>query len=70
MMLDLMNLPVGSIVRLKNGAIVRVIENAEDGMWITGEYLYPDENPGTAESIEMIFGESIAELVPPGTEAD
>jgi hypothetical protein len=64
MILELALLEVGTVVRLKDGAIVRITENPGDGMWVTGEYLENAEEPGSVGTEDMIFGETILELVP------
>lgn len=64
MILELASLEVGAIVRLKDGAIVRITENPRDGMWLTGKYLEHAAEPELVGSEDMIFGETILELMP------
>lgn len=58
-MLNLLDIAPGQVIRLKDGTIVEVVENAGDGMWLNARFPSGDE--------DLVFCEDIAGLEEPQT---
>ena len=57
-------LPVGSKVKLYNGAVFEVTGNPRDGAWLLGHYVsYPDDPSRVGKGEEMLFFMDVESLV-------
>jgi hypothetical protein len=55
------DLAKGTKVKLSNGAIVEVVENANDGGWLFGRYLEHEDEPDMVGSEDWIFFGDVSE---------
>lgn len=62
-MIDLRALKVGSIVRLKTGGTGEVVDNPDDGFWVTLRHLTAPDDPSLVGTEENTFAEAIDRLV-------
>jgi hypothetical protein len=51
-------------VKLSNGAIVEVVENANDGGWLFGRYLEHPDDPDMVGEEEWVFFGDVSEELP------
>lgn len=61
-MINVMELEPGTKVRLVDDAVVEVVSNPRDGVWVQVRYLTAPEEPDKVGTEELIFAESLAEL--------
>lgn len=59
----LQDLPVGSKVRLRNGAIAEVTENPRDGGWIFIRFVEHPEDPSRTGEDDMAFCDDVVAVV-------
>ncbi|ARP96840.1 hypothetical protein [Bordetella genomosp. 13] len=63
---NLVDLQPGARVRLADGAIAEVIENPQDGIWITCRYLSHPTEPGlVGDAEQQIFATDIEAYADP-----
>jgi hypothetical protein len=55
-------LPPGTQIVLVDGAIVEIVSNPMDGVWVVARYLSSPSDPSVVGSEEMIFAQDIAEI--------
>ena len=53
--LDLVAIPEGARVKLRDGEIAEVVDNPRDGMWILLRFLEAPDNPGRVGTEELVF---------------
>jgi hypothetical protein len=58
------DLASGTKVKLSNGAIVEVVENANDGGWLFGRYLEHPDDPDMVGEEEWVFFGDVSEELP------
>lgn len=67
---NLIELEPGQRVRLRDGAVVDVVSNPRDGVWLFVRYpAHPDE-PAPEGAEDMVFAQDVTELLPEGDDAD
>ncbi|MGH7065726.1 MAG: hypothetical protein ACREET_16760 [Stellaceae bacterium] len=54
----------GMQVVLVDGAVVEIVSNPLDGVWVFARYLTSPADPARTGSEEMIFAQDIAEIRP------
>lgn len=65
-LLNLIDLEPGQQLDLADGAVVEVVENPRDGMWVFCRYLSSPENPALVDGEEHpVFAASILAVKPP-----
>lgn len=62
-MINVLELEPGMQVRLVNGATAAVVSNPRDGIWILLRYVTVPELPVQSGVEELVFAESIVELL-------
>jgi hypothetical protein len=58
---NLRELKVGERVKLQGGAVVEVLENPEDGMWVRGKYVSVPGNASLEGIEDQIFAADVSE---------
>ncbi|NLY27673.1 MAG: hypothetical protein GX049_09015 [Alcaligenaceae bacterium] len=64
MFVNFMTLKEGDLIRMKNGNIVKVIENIGDGIWVNGLVLEGSADPSQVGSEELCYCEDALEQLP------
>ncbi|HEX3245489.1 MAG TPA: hypothetical protein VHX16_08790 [Chloroflexota bacterium] len=59
----LRNLPVGTKVSIRGGAVAEVTANPEDGGWIYVKYLESPSNPSKVGEEELVFCTDVLKVV-------
>ncbi|HEV2099051.1 MAG TPA: hypothetical protein VGR45_09015 [Stellaceae bacterium] len=54
----------GTQITLVDGAVVEVVSNPLDGVWVFARYISSPDNPSVVGTEEMIFAQDIAEIRP------
>lgn len=64
---NLISLKAGDVIRMADGAIVKVAQNPGDGVWVFGYYLTSlDAEPAADAAEEAIFAQDIDEVLQHG----
>jgi hypothetical protein len=57
------DLPPGAKLRMSDGAIVEVVQNARDGGWLLGRYVEHEDSPDLVGTEDWIyFGDVVEEV--------
>jgi hypothetical protein len=58
------DLPEGTKLKLKNGAVVEIVTNANDGGWLLGKFLEHEKEPAMVGTEDWVFfGDVQGEIV-------
>ena len=58
-MINILDIKVGSKLLLREGVVVEVLENMQDGMWLQVKYLEVPNRPDEVGSIELCHAQDI-----------
>jgi hypothetical protein len=58
-MINILDIKVGSKLLLREGVVVGVLENMQDGMWLQVKYLEVPNSPDEVGSIELCHAQDI-----------
>ena len=62
-MINVLQLEPGDRVRLSDKATAEVVSNPRDGVWVLVRYLTDPGNPGREGTEDLVFAETIEELL-------
>ena len=60
---NLITLEVGVRVSTTAGAIIEIIQNPKDGVWVFGKYMTNPDDPSLVGTEEMFFAQDITEVL-------
>jgi hypothetical protein len=61
--LNLVHLPAGTRLRTNEGAIVELVENPQDGVWLICRYVeHPDQPELVCDAEQQVFAQDIVGL--------
>jgi hypothetical protein len=60
--INVRSLPVGTRIALADGAVVEVVSNPADGVWVFARYIESPRDPALIGQEEMIFAQDVVEV--------
>jgi hypothetical protein len=60
--INVRSLPVGTRIALADGAVLEVVSNPADGVWVFARYIESPRDPALIGQEEMIFAQDVVEV--------